>query len=389
MDFSLSEEQKEIQRSAREFAKRYVAPVARECDEKEEFPRAVFEHAFRDGIMTGALPREYGGLGWGAVELALVMEEVAAACCGIATSLFIHYLPLEAILRFGTDEQKSEFVPRVCERLTFAAFAATDATSGQDIVHGATRAVRQGNHFRLSGEKQFITNASYAEFFVVIARTDDPPNDINPSSSMFIVPRETPGVTTGPPVKKLGQRASDTASVFFDDALVADRYLLGKAGEGLLQGVTALMKSRTMIAAMGVGVARAALQLAIETGGRRRWRRPLLYHEHYVLRLGRMETSIAAARLLTLNAAWALAQRIDDVTYASKAKMFAANVAMETASEALEMLGGMGYTRDFPAEKYLRDAKLLQIFEGPTTMQERIVGTSLATGEDVKEWLRR
>ncbi len=389
MDFGLTEEQKQIQESAREFAKRYVAPVARECDEKESFPRSLFEQAFRDGLMTGALPREYGGLGWSPVELALIIEEVAAACCGIATSLFINYLPMEAILRFGTDEQRREFVARTCSQLTFAAFAATDASSGQDIQHGATRAVKHGSSYRLRGEKQYITNASYADFFVVIARTDDPPNDLNPRPSMFIVPRETPGVSTGTTVKKLGQRASDTASVFFDDAVVPDRLLLGVEGEGLAQGVTALMKSRTMIAAMGVGIARAALQLAIDTGDRKRWRRPLLYHEHYLLRLGRMETNIAAAHLLTMNAAWALAQRNDDITYASKAKMFAANVAMETASEALEMLGGMGYTRDVLAEKLFRDAKLLQIFEGPTTMQQRIVGTSLIMGQGVTEWLRR
>jgi acyl-CoA dehydrogenase len=387
LDFLLSDEQKQIQRSAREFARKVVAPIARECDDKEDMPRAVFEKAFDDGLITGVIPREYGGLGWTAVELVLMVEEIAAACCGMATSLFVHYLPLEAILQFGSEEQRRAYVTPVCERLTLVSFAATDASSGQDIVHSATRATRRDGAFHLTGEKQYITNASWASTFVVIARTDDPPNEQNPSVSMFLVPRDTPGVSIGPPVKKLGQRASNTASVFFDDALVPEANLLGKEGNGLLQGITALMKSRTMIAAMGVGVARAALELAIETGQRRRWRRPLLYHEHYMLRLGRMETEIAAARLLTLRSAWELARGNSDVTHASRAKMFAANVAMETASEALEMLGGMGYTREMMSEKLLRDAKLLQIFEGPTTMQQRIVGTSLVMG-DVKDWLR-
>jgi acyl-CoA dehydrogenase len=387
MDFSLTDEQRQIQQAAREFAGKFVAPIARECDDKEDMPRDVFERAFADGILTGVIPREYGGLGWTAVELVLMVEEIAAACCGMATSLFVHYLPLEALLCFGTDEQRAKYVGGFCDKLTFASFAATDASSGQDIVHSATRATRQGDHYRLNGEKQFITNASWADFFVVIARTEEPANEANPAVSMFIVPRDTPGVSVGPPVKKLGQRASNTASVFFDDAPVPASNLLGKEGHGLVQGITALMKSRTMIAAMGVGVARAALQLAIETGERRRWRRPLIYHEHYVLRLGRLETSIAAARLLTFNSAWALAQGSTEVAHASRAKMFAGEVAMTTASEALEMMGGMGYTREFLAEKLLRDAKLLQIFEGPTTMQERIVGTSLIMG-DVKAWLR-
>ena len=387
MDFGLSEEQRQIQQAAREFAARVVAPIARECDEKEAMPREVFEHAFRDGILTGVLPREYGGLGWSAVELVLMVEEIAAACCGMATSLFVHYLPLEALLCFGTEEQKQEYVGRFCQRLTFASFAATDATSGQDIVHSATRATRRGDEWVLTGEKQYITNATWADFFVAIARTEDPPSDANPSVSMFIVPRETPGVSVGPPVRKMGQRASNTASVFFDGAVVPAGNLLGTEGHGLVQGITALMKSRTMIAAMGVGVAHAALKLAIETGDRRRWRRPVRYHEHYVLRLGRLETRIAAARLLTFSSAWALAQGSTDVTHASRAKMFAGEVAMTTASEAVEMLGGMGYTREMPAEKLLRDAKLLQIFEGPTTMQERIVGTALVMG-DVKAWLR-
>lgn len=387
MDFTLTDEQKQIQLSAREFAKKFVAPIARECDDKEDMPREVFEQAFRDGLLTGVIPREYGGLGWTAVELVLMVEEIAAACCGMATSLFVHYLPLEAILHFGTEEQRRQYVTQVCDQLTLVSFAATDASSGQDIVHSATRAARRGREYHLSGEKQYITNASWASYFVVIARTDDPPNEQNPSVSMFLVPRDTPGLSIGPPVKKLGQRASNTASVFLDEVVVPEGNLLGKEGNGLLQGITALMKSRTMIAAMGVGVARAALDLAVQTGQRRRWRRPLIYHEHYMLRLGRMETNIAAARLLTLRAAWELAQGNGDVTHASRAKMFAANVAMETASEALEMLGGMGYTRETMAEKLLRDAKLLQIFEGPTTMQQRIVGTSLVMG-DVKDWLR-
>jgi len=387
MDFSFSEEQKQIQQAARQFAAKVVAPIARQCDDSETMPREVFERAFAEGILTGVIPREYGGLGWTAVELVLMVEEIAAACCGMATSLFVHYLPLEALLCFGSEEQRRRYVGGFCEKLTFASFAATDASSGQDIVHSATRATRRGDVYRINGEKQFITNATWADYFVVIARTEDPPSEANPGVSMFVVPRDTPGVSVGPPVKKLGQRASNTASVFFDDAPVPAGNLVGKEGNGLVQGITALMKSRTMIAAMGVDVARAALQLAIETGERRRWRRPLLYHEHYVLRLGRLDTRIAAARLLTLNSAWALAQGSSDVAHASRAKMFAGEVAMSTASEALEMMGGMGYTREFLAEKMLRDAKLLQIFEGPTTMQERIVGSSLVMG-DVKAWLR-
>lgn len=385
MEFGLSEKQKETQQAAREFAARVMAPIARECDDKETMPREVFERAFKDGILTAALPVEYGGMGGTALDLIIIVEELAAACCGMTTGMFLQYLAMEALLRYGTEEQKRQYVGRFCEQLTFASFAATDAATGQDVGHSATRATRHGDHYVLNGEKQFITNARLADFHIVIARTEDPPNEANPKVSQFIVPKETPGVTVGPPVKKLGQRASDTASIHFDNAAVPVRNLIGTEGSGLAQTFASLMKSRTIIASMGVGIASAALRIAVETGERRRWRRPVLFHEHYVLRLGRMSTNIAAARLLTYNSAWMIMQGTQDLTYASRAKLFGGEVAMTTANEVVEMLGGMGYTRDFLAEKLLRDAKLLQIAEGPTTMQQRIVGSGLV--DDVERWL--
>lgn len=387
MDLALTEEMRAVQAAAREFARRHIVPIARACDEAERFPREVFERAFADGLMTGGLPRELGGLGWGPIELMLIAEELAAACSGIATSMLVHYLPLEALTRFATPAQQATWLPRLTERLTFVSFAATEASSGQDVANGATRAVRDGDGWVLTGEKQFITNASHADYFVTIARTDDPPAPHAPRPSMFVVPRDAPGLTVGPPVPKLGQRASDTASVSYADVRLPADALIGVEGEGLAQAVTSLAKSRTLIGAMAIGVARAALDLALTTAQRKRWNRQLLYHEHYLLRLGRMDAELAGARGLVLAAAWSLATGRDPIVAASRAKLIAAEVAMRTTSEVVEMLGGMGYTRDVLAEKLMRDAKLFQIYEGPTTMQERILGTSLISGQSIHTWV--
>jgi alkylation response protein AidB-like acyl-CoA dehydrogenase len=305
----------------------------------------------------------------------VVAEELAAACGGFATSIMVTTLPIRALMLFGTEAQQQEFLPRLTKQLTFCSFAMTEPDAGQDLSAFTTRAERAGDDFVIRGAKQFISNASHADFFVTVAKLSTSMKSL----TAFIVPANTPGVSVGKPDRKLGQRLNNTAPVFFDDVRVPASYRLGRDGQGAEVILKSLDLSRTGIGAMGVGIARAAIHDAIETGkARSRWGRPLIEHEHYLMRLAKMATDVTSARLLAHYSAWKMTQGQLNRVEACMSKMTGGNVAMQVTTEVVEMLGGMGYTRELMAEKRMRDAKLLQIYEGPTTTMLSVIGGQVA-----------
>ena len=370
--FDLSEEQIALQDMAHKFAANEIRPKAAECDKEGKFPKEIFQKAYDLGLMTGFIPEAYGGLGLGAVEACLIEEELGWGCSGITTSLTCNGLALTPILLAGTEEQKKEFVVPFTREFMFASFCLTEPGAGSDAGGIATTAKKDGDVYLLNGRKCFITNGSYASQYTVFASTDRSKG--HKGLSAFIVPRSLPGVSPGKKEDKMGQRASDTADVLLEDVRVPAANLLGKEGDGFKIAMKTLDYARPTVAAMAVGVARAAFELAMQYSKERvQFGMPIAMNQAIHFLLADMAMDIEAARLLTLKGAWLLDQGRRSTKESSFAKAFAADLAMRVTTDAVQIFGGYGYMKDYPVEKLMRDAKLLQIYEGTSQIQRLVI----------------
>ncbi|TET69566.1 MAG: acyl-CoA dehydrogenase [Candidatus Aminicenantes bacterium] len=372
MSFSLTEEQEALKAMAREFAEKEMKPNAAKYDKEEEFPEDIMKKAFEVGFLTCKIPKKYGGEELNDVDTVVISEELAAGCAGMYTTMMVNALAYTPIILFGTDEQKKKFLTPHTEKMSFAAFCLTEREAGSDAGALKTTAKKVGSEYVINGSKCFISNAGIASLYVVFANSN--PDKGMRGISAFIVPRETPGLTIGKVEDKMGQRASNTAEVIFEDVKVPEENLLGKEGIGFIIAMKTLDKTRAPVGAAGVGVARAALQYAIEYAKTRiQFGKPIALFQHIAFQIAQMAMEINAARHLVWHAAWLLDQGKPCGKESAMAKAYGSDLAMKVTTEALQILGGYGYMKDFPMEKLMRDAKLLQIYEGTNEIQRMVI----------------
>lgn len=372
ISFSLTEEQEALQAMAREFAEKEMKPKAAKYDEGHEFPEEVMKKAFEVGFLTCKIPKEYGGEGLSDIDTVIISEELAGGCAGMYTTMMVNALAYTPIILFGTDEQKKKFLTPHTEKMSFASFCLTEREAGSDAGALKTTAKKVGSEYVINGSKCFISNAGIASLYVVFANSN--PDKGMRGISAFIVPRETPGLTIGKVEDKMGQRASNTTELFFEDVKVPEENLLGKEGIGFLIAMKTLDKTRAPVGAAGVGVARAALQYAIEYAKTRiQFGKPIALFQHIAFQIAQMAMEINAARHLVWHAAWLLDEGKPCGKESAMAKTYGSDVAMRVTTESLQILGGYGYMKDFPMEKLMRDAKLLQIYEGTNEIQRMII----------------
>lgn len=374
--FKLTPEQEDLRALARRFARREILPVAQEYDRTGEVPWPVLNKAWEVGLINLSVPTAYGGGGQGVFEGCLVAEELAAGCSGIAATIGLNDVACKPIVLAGTEEQKQRFLTTVCQKRQFVSLCVTEPNAGSNVAALATTARRRNGRYLLSGTKRFISNASIASYYVVFAATDKAKG--HRGLSAFVVSRETPGLTVGKKEDKLGQRAADTAEVILEEVAVGEENLLGQEGAGFRLIMETFNHSRPAVAAAAVGVARAAFEYAVEYARKReQFGLPIIMHQGIMFMLADMLTEIEAARLLAWKAAWLADQRQKNAREAAVAKLFAGEMVMRVATNAVQIFGGYGYTREYPVEKLLRDAKVFAIYEGTSQIQRLLIGRSL------------
>jgi alkylation response protein AidB-like acyl-CoA dehydrogenase len=377
MDYQLTEEQIMIRDLAAKIAKEDIAPVAAELDEKEEFPWGVIKVLRETDFMGLYLPEEYGGMGGGIMELAIAVDELSKACGGIAVCYAANALGSFPILLFGTPEQKQKYLTKVASGEWLAAFGLTEADAGSDASNIKTTAKLDGDHYVLNGTKQWITNGEAAHVYTVIANTN--PKRGARGLTAFIVEKDTPGFTFGKKEKKLGIRASSTTELVFQDCRIPKENLLGKEGLGFAVALKTLDMARPGVAAQAIGIADGALAHAINFSQERvQFGQPICQFQAIQHKIAECATRIEAARALT----YATARMIDSgaKSYSRESamcKLFASDVAMYVTTEALQIYGGTGYMREYPVEKYFRDAKITQIYEGTNEIQRNVIANEV------------
>lgn len=379
MHFDLSEEQRQFQELAHTFAENEIRPVAADYDEREEFPWDVVKKGHELGLMTYGFPEAYGGTGADALTQCVVTEELAWGCAGITTAMGGTGLCATPIMIGGSEAQKKKYLGRFADtrKLTLGAYAITEPGAGSDVASMKTTARKVDGGYVLNGTKQFITNGGLADVYVVFATVD--PSQRADGICAFIVEKEM-GVQGGKKERKMGIRASTTAQIHLDDVFVPQENMLGEEGEGFLVAMRTFEHTRPDVAAMAVGIARAAFEYAMDYSQQReQFGRPIARFQAIGFMLADMATEIDAARLLTWRSAWMLDQGLPVNKEASMAKRFAADTAMKVTTDAVQILGGVGFTRDYPTEKWMRDAKIMQIFEGTSQIQ-RVVISRMLTG---------
>jgi acyl-CoA dehydrogenase len=375
VDFGLSPHQEQLRRWAHDFAEREMRPVAAQYDEAEDLPWAVLEKAHAAGLLTAALPERYGGTGLDSLQdLLIVQEELFWGCAGIATAMGGVSLAALPILELGDDAQRAEWLPKFCQpgRPRLGAMCLTEPGAGSDVASIATRAERHGDRYILTGTKTFITNGGIADVYVVFAKTD--PAAGYAGVSAFVLDGATPGIRGGPRFRKLGIRASHTAEVHFDHVEVPASQRLGPENAAFLGAMKMLEYSRPSVAIAAVGVARAAYEYARDYAKtREQFGRPIFHNQAVSFRLADMLTQIDAGRLLAWRAAWLHDQGLPCSLEGSMAKAFCGDMAMTVTTAAVQILGGYGYMRDYPVEKWFRDAKIMSIYEGTSEIQRRVM----------------
>jgi acyl-CoA dehydrogenase len=376
VNFELNDEQRLIRHTAREFARNEILPLAAKCDREAAFPLEVNAKGREVGVTNMTIPREYGGSGWGVLEQVIVGEELAWACAGIAGGLGLNSIFGDVFHVAGSPAQKKEAFGRLLSG-EFGAYAVTEPAAGSDVAGIKTRAVRKGDRYVLNGSKVWISNAPLASMFVVFAKTD--PDARHKGISAFIIDRETPGLTVGAPLGKLGQRADPAAEVFLNDVEVPASALLDGEGAGFLIAMKVFDRSRPGIAGLGVGLMQRCLDEALQYAQTRHTMgKAIVEHQAIGHKLADMAVKTEAARLLTHQAAWLLDSGRRNTLQAAYAKVFAADSAMWAATEAVQIFGGMGYSTEYPVEKLFRDAKVLQIYEGTSEIQRNIIARELS-----------
>jgi acyl-CoA dehydrogenase len=373
--FALSDEQRALRELAHAFAVNEIRPVAWRYDHEGTFPEGLIAKAWELGLMNASIPEDYGGPGLGALDGTLIDEELAWGCSGIQTTLGCNALAATALLVAGSDELKHRYLGRLVEAPRLASFCLSEPGAGSDVAAIATRAVRVKDRYVISGAKSFVTNGGYADFYVVFAKTD--PEGGRRGISCFVVPREA-GVIVDRHEDKMGQRASDTSAVSFPDVEVPRDHLVGEENDGFRLAMIALDRTRPAVAAIAVGIARAAFEFARDYASERvQFGVPLASHQAIQFLIADMATEIEAARLLYWRAAAALDCGEPSTLLSSHAKRFAADTAMKVTTDAVQVYGGYGYIRDYPVEKLMRDAKIMQLYEGTSQIQRLVIAREI------------
>jgi alkylation response protein AidB-like acyl-CoA dehydrogenase len=380
MDYLLTEEQKMIKDLAHKIAEEKIRPVAAKYDQSEEYPWDVIKVIAESDLFGLFIPEEYGGLSVNVMNLCLATEELSRACGGIAVCYAASALGTFPIVLFGNDEQKKKYLPDLAKGKKVAAFGITEPEAGSDASAIKTTAKKEGDHYILNGLKHFITNGGDAETYVVIAMTDKTKGARG--ASAFIVEKGTPGFTFGKKEDKFGIRASSTRELIFTDCKIPKENLLSKEGMGFIVTMKTFDMSRPGVAAQALGIAQGALELAVKYAKeRQQFGKSISSFQGIQWMLADMATEIEAARGLVYSTARMVDAGIKDVAKDSAmAKMFASDVAMKVTVDALQIFGGYGYMKDYPIEKYVRDAKITQIYEGTNQIQRSIIALQLIKG---------
>ncbi len=371
VNFQLSDEQKLMQETARDFAENEIRPVAEEYDRDSTFPRDVINKAWELGLMNTSIGEEYGGAGLDFLSGSIIEEQLSWGCSGIATSIFTNGLASAPVEIGGSEETKKKYLTQLIEEPKLASFCLTEPDAGSDVASMKTTAVKQGDKYVINGSKCFITNGSHADWYTVYAKTD--PDAGHRGISAFVVERDW-GVVVDKKEDKLGQRASDTAMLSFNDVEVPAENMLGEENAGFKLAMKTLDRTRPGVAAMATGIQQAALEAAVDYARERiQFGVPIAMHQAIQFMIADMATRVEASRLLYQKSAWLLDNGLRNSLVASHAKRFASDSAMETAVDAVQVFGGYGFIKDYPVEKFMRDAKIMQLYEGTSQIQRLVI----------------
>jgi len=379
LQYELSDDLKMLQNLARDFTRKEITPKAEHYDRTGEWPWEIFNKAREVGLVNLNIPEEYGGLGASVLEECIVGGEMAYGCTGIETALMLNQLASLPLLIAGTAKQKEQYLTRLTEEGKIMSYALTEPDAGSDVAGIKTTAIKKGDHYVLNGGKTWITDAPVASFFVVFAKTN--PAAGHRGMSCFMVERDYPGVSVGKPLEKMGQHAAQTAQVFFENVEVPEENRLGAEGDGFMIAMRVFDKSRPPVAAAATGLAHRALDEAVKYAGERTtFGQPIYQHQGVGFMLADMKIRAEAARDLAWKSAWLVDNGKPNTTEAAIAKAFCADAAMQNATDAVQVFGGNGYSREYPVEKLMRDAKIYQIYEGTTQIQKLIIVRELYRG---------
>ncbi|MFL5320833.1 MAG: acyl-CoA dehydrogenase family protein [Myxococcaceae bacterium] len=376
MDFQLTDEQRALQETARKYAREVIRPKAADYDEHQTFPKDLISKAFELGLLNMTIPQEFGGIGLSHLDQVIVTEELSWGCAGVTTSITANDLALLPIHIGATKEQKERFVKPFAERLKFASFCLTEPGAGSDVAGMSTTARRDGDHYVINGAKQFITNAGHAEQYTLFATVDKTKK--HKGITCFVIEGRPKGMTVHKHENKMGHRASDTCAITFEDVRIPVENRIGGEGEGFRIAMETLDNSRPLTAMISVGIARAAMEHAIDYAKeRKQFGAPIGTFQGVQFMIADMAMQTQAARLLTYQSAWLLDNGQKNTLLSSYAKSFAADMAMKVATDAVQVYGGYGYIKEYPVEKLMRDAKLIQIYEGTSQVQRVVIAREL------------
>ena len=385
-DLNFTEEQLQLRKTARDFARSKIAPVAGQLDEEGHFPAELLKEGWNLGLMNCEVPEEFGGLGLSCLSHCMILEEIAWACAGVNTSMAANALGSLPIMIAGTREQKEKYLGWLTREPIFAAYCCSEPDAGSDVAGMRTHFVKDGDSYVLTGQKRWITNGGHASFYTVLATSDPKPEkDLkarNRKIAAFVVDRDLAGVKVGKKENKMGQRASNTTDVIFDEVRLPKEALLGQEGEGFKIAMKTFDRSRPWIAAGAAGLIGRALHesraYALE---RKTFGVPIAAHQAIQFILADMAVALEATRSLCHRAAWMVDQGKIDSIVSSMAKLYGADMAMKATTDAVQVFGGYGYTKEYPVEKLMRDAKLLQIYEGTSQIQRMVIAKHILSGD--------
>jgi butyryl-CoA dehydrogenase len=377
MDFEFTEDQKMIKEAAREFASEKLAPKAQEFDEKEELPRELYKELADLGYLGMLIPEEYGGSGLDFISYILTMEEFSRACAALMISLSVHNsLVCDAIFRFGTEEQKKKYLPKLTRGELIGAYSLTEPQAGTDAGSLKTSAVLKGDHYLVNGTKTFVTNGGIADLFILFVLTN--PEAKSKGISCLLVDKGLKGFNIGTKEKKMGIRGSDTREISFEDCLVPKVNLLGEENKGFRIALELLNSGRIGVGAQSVGIAQSSLDEALKYSKERvQFGQPICNFQAIQFKLANMATQIEAARLLVYRAAWLKQNKMQCIREASMAKLFASEIANYVVNEAVQIHGGYGYMKEYAVERYFRDARVTEIYEGTSEAQRMVISKDL------------
>jgi acyl-CoA dehydrogenase len=376
MDFAFTSEQNEMRELALKFARQEIIPVAGLYDEEGRFPAEIFKKAWELGLVNTCIPAEYGGNGFTSLEGVLISEALAYGCMGMNTSFMANDLALLPIVIGGSDEQKKKFLTPFTTEFRMASFCLTEPGNGSDAAGLKTSLKDGGDHWVLNGEKMWITNAGHAHLFVVYATID--PELKHKGICAIVVDAQTPGIELGKKEDKMGHRSSDTRGVRFNNVKVPKENLLGDVGAGWKIAMSTLDHSRPLVASSAVGGAWRAMELSTQYAKERvQFGVPIAKHQAVQFMIAEMAMKLEASRLMVYKAAWLCDQGVKNTDVASAAKAFAADSCMQTTTDAVQIYGGYGYSKEYPVEKLMRDAKLIQIYEGTSQIQRIVISREL------------